>query len=84
MRGLGLALLAALVAGCGTDPREKPVPVEAVPAPVLEAAREKLPGVEFTRALQRSPDRYEVRGTDRTGKVHTINLTAAGEVLEVE
>ena len=88
MRQPGFILIAGLLAGhfagCGARPAEKLVPLETVPAKVLETAREKLPDVEFHQALKRDADRYEVRGTDKRGKVRNINLTAAGEVLEIE
>jgi hypothetical protein len=84
MRPMRIVLVACLLAGCSSASQEKLVPLEAVPATVLEVARAKLPEVEFKQALQRADDRYEVRGTDKTGKVRTINLTSAGEVLEIE
>ncbi len=84
MRRLRIALAACLVAGCGSKPAEKLVPLDDVPAAVLETARARLPDVEFKQALKRSDDCYEVRGSDKTGKVKTINLTTSGEVLEIE
>jgi hypothetical protein len=77
-------LAACLLAGCGSAPPEKLVPLESVPAAVLEVARTQLPDVEFKQVLQRTSDHYEVRGQDKTGKVRTINLTSTGEVLEIE
>jgi hypothetical protein len=84
MRPVRFILLACLIGGCGSQAREKLVPLDAVPAAVLETARQKLPDVEFEQALKRSDDRYEVRGKDKRGKVRNVNLTAAGEVLEIE
>jgi hypothetical protein len=84
MHLLRVALAAGLVAGCSNEPREKLVPLDTVPVAVIERARARLPDVEFRHALKRSDDRYEVRGNDKTGKVRTINLTSAGEILEIE
>jgi hypothetical protein len=84
MRPLRIIVLACLLAGCGSTPQEKLVPLDSIPPAVLETARNKLPDVEFKQALKRTDDRYEIRGKDKTGKVHTIDLTASGEVLDIE
>jgi len=77
-------VLALFLAGCGSAAKDQLVPLEQVPEPVMEAARQSLPEVTFDQALQRSDGRYEVRGKDKTGKVRDVDISANGEVLEIE
>ncbi len=84
MRLWKIALVACLAAGCGSEPGETLVPLDEVPATVLDTAREKLPDIDFKQALKRADDRYEIRGKDKTGKVRKINLTTSGDVLGIE
>ena len=77
-------LLVCLLAGCGSAPKDQLVPLEQVPENVIAAARKALPDVTFDQALQRSDGRYEVRGKDKQGKVRDIDLSATGEILEIE
>ena len=84
-----LALL--LVAGCGrrvAKQTDEPVPMDQVPAAAMEAAtkaaREKLPGVTLERAYLKKEGVYEITGKSKTGKIHDVEVTASGEILEVE
>jgi hypothetical protein len=82
---MGLLLIAS---GCGGPPQsDEIVPVERVPAPVMEAARKQLPGFTFDTVYRMKvdgKDAYEVRGKDKRGKVREVEVSAAGEVLGIE
>jgi hypothetical protein len=89
-RWLTRALISGLVgaAGCG-NPVEQPVPVkiDAVPAAVLKTAREKLPGYRFTRAYRRvenGRDVFELLARDKQGKMREVEVTPAGEFVDLE
>ena len=63
------------------------VPIEQVPAPVMDAARKQLPGYTFDTVYKMKidgKDAYEVRGKDKKGKVREVEVSATGEVLGVE
>ena len=63
------------------------VPIEQVPANVLEVARKQLPGYKFDTAYKMKidgKDAYEIRGKDKRGKVREVEVSATGEVLAVE
>jgi uncharacterized membrane protein YkoI len=83
---VGLLLIAS---GCG-DARpqsDEVVPVEKVPAVVMEVARKELPGFTFDTVYKMKIDgkeAYEVRGKDKRGKVREVEVSATGEVLAVE
>ena len=77
-------LLVCLAAGCGSAAKDELVPLEKVPENVMSAAKKTLPDVTFDQALKRSDGRYEVRGKDKTGKVRDVDISATGEILEVE
>ena len=82
--GCGLALL-VLAAGCNrSDSTGTVVPLQEVPAPLMKIAREKLPDVSFSDARKKSDGSFEIRGKTRTGKVREIELSSAGEVLDIE
>ncbi|HEY2837864.1 MAG TPA: hypothetical protein VGJ26_01860 [Pirellulales bacterium] len=78
-----------LVAGCGKPVKQdQPVALDKVPEPVMKAAltaiKEKFPDVKFHSATLRPNGVYEITGKSKTGKVHDVELSASGEVLEVE
>ena len=74
--------------GCDSAPTSDDiVPMEAVPAGVLEAARKELPGLTFDtvyRIKVDGKDAYEVRGKDRRGKIREVEVSGTGEVLGIE
>jgi hypothetical protein len=85
---LGVAILLA-VFGCGDDEREKPVvvPIDQVPPQLMDVARNKLPGLNFDRAYRikvNGKDAYEIRGKDNRGKIREVEVSASGELIEVE
>ena len=83
-----IVLIAALgLTGCmTTQDEETTVPISEVPAPVLEAAREAVKDIELTEAEMEEEDGqlvYEIDGR-ANGKDYSIEVTADGNVLEVE
>jgi hypothetical protein len=86
-RFLGTMLFLAL--GCASSPPESDpiVPIDQVPANVMEVARKQLPGYTFDTAYKMKidgKDAYEVRGKDNRGKIREVEVSATGEVLAVE
>ena len=89
MRTFPLALAPIILAfGCENEPKaEQIVPMEQVPAKVMEVARKELPGYTFDTAYKMKidgKDVYEVRGKDKKGKIREVEVFATGEVLAVE
>ncbi len=70
--------------GCGSGSPAAPIPLDQVPASIMKISQEKLPEVKFDRALRRADGSYEISGKDKKGKVRDVELTATGEVTEVE
>jgi hypothetical protein len=80
---LAAAALMAVV-GCGGD---EPVPLEKVPAPVLQAAEKALPGLKFQKAYKgqyKGEVAYEVQGKTKTGEVREVEVTGSGKVFNIE
>ena len=81
----GLALLAA---GCESGPTaDQVVPIDQVPPNLMEIARKQLPAIKFDTAFKMKgdgKDAYEIRGRNKQGKVREVELSATGEVIEVE
>ena len=73
---------------CGLRLRDRtpdaPIALDQVPASIMKISQEKLPDVKFDRAVKRSDGSYEISGKDKKGKVRDVELTATGEVTEVE
>ena len=84
---LGVLLVIA-VAGCEHEPTSDDiVPIEQVPANVMEVARKQLPGYTFDTVYKMKidgKDAYEVRGKDKRGKVREVEVSTTGEVLAIE
>ena len=75
--------------GCAGSPPESDeiVPIDRVPANVMEVARKQLPGFTFDTVYKvkiDGKDAYEVRGKDKRGKVREVEVSATGEVLGIE
>jgi uncharacterized membrane protein YkoI len=85
---LALPLILFALVGCENEPKaDQIVPMEQVPAKVLEAARKELPGYTFDTAYKMKidgKDAYEVRGKDKRGKVREVEVSPTGEILGVE
>ena len=71
-------LLLACVVGCENEPKSDDiVPIEQVPANVMEVARKQLPGYTFDTVYKMKvdgKDAYEVRGKDKRGKVREVEV----------
>jgi hypothetical protein len=84
---LGVLLMVAF-AGCESEPKSDDiVPIEQVPANVMEVARKQLPGYTFDTVYKMKIDgkeAYEVRGKDKRGKVREVEVSASGEVIAIE
>jgi hypothetical protein len=85
MRLALLLLLVALIVGCGHNgPEGVALPLEQVPQPLVDKAKGTLPGITFDHARKLPNGNYEIRGKAKNGKVREVELTPAGEVVEVE
>lgn len=74
-----------VIVGCGNpSAKDQSVSLDQVPASLQKIANEKLPSVKFERATKRADGSYEIRGKDKSGKVRDIDLSADGDVLEIE
>lgn len=89
-----VVIVALLIAGAGVavgqmagqeepDDDELELPLEAIPAHVLDAARAAVAGVEFSEAEVEAVLVYELEGTV-DGREVEIEVTAEGQVIEVE
>lgn len=82
-----ILLLVVLAFGCErrAEPRHKDVvPLDQVPAAVMKAAQTKLPEIKFDTAWKTADGAYEVRGKAKSGKIHDVRVSEAGEILEVD
>lgn len=82
------ALLALALAGCESRPApDQLVPIDRVPAGLMDVARKTLPGVTFDVAYKMKvdgQDAYEIKGKTKEGKTREVEVSAAGEVIEIE
>jgi hypothetical protein len=76
--------MTALLMGCGDGGKAITVPLHEVPEPLLKTAKEKLPAVKFDHARRLPNGNFEIRGKARNGKVREVEVTPAGEVVEIE
>jgi hypothetical protein len=85
-----LLLLVLLVGGCAkTETAQKnSVPLDKVPATAMDAAtkaaKEKFPDLKFESAWKKPTGVFEIVGKTKSGKVHDVEVTEAGEITEVE
>ncbi len=83
-----LTLVVVLVAfGCERRPESRHkdiVPLDQVPPAVVKAAQTKFPEVKFDTAWKTAGGNYEVRGKAKSGKIHDVQVSEAGDVLEVD
>lgn len=90
MRRLLCMLLLLLQAGCGEKAKQsdKPITLDQVPEAAMKAAtaaaKKAFPDVKFETATLRGENIYELTGKSKNGKVHDVEVTDAGEILEVE
>ena len=83
MRAFLAGLLMVIAAGCG-DSKAETLSLDDLPEPVMKSAKENLPGTVFERAWKTSKGNYEVRGRAKNGKVRDIQLSPAGDVIEID
>ena len=85
-----LCVAVLLFAGCGEKAKQsdKPITLDQVPEAAMKAAqaaaKKAYPDVKFETATLRGENVYELTGRSKNGKVHDVEVTATGEVLEVE
>jgi hypothetical protein len=84
MRRFAMLLVLIAVCGCARRTPDAPIALDQIPASIMKISQEKLPDVKFDRAVKRSDGSYEISGKDKKGKVRDVELTATGEVTEVE
>ena len=84
-----LAFLLLFTLGCSSRPpaSDPIVPLDQVPPQILEIARKQLPEYTFDTVYKmkvNGKDAYEIRGKNSRGKVREVEISASGEVLEIE
>ena len=85
-----LVLSTASAAGCGARnvfEGDEMVPLEKIPAPVLEAAKKAIPGITFNKAWKskiEGQDAYEIVGKTKDGKTREVEVSVTGTVLNIE
>ena len=84
MRYAWMLLLLCVIGcgGCSDKPKGENVALDQVPDPVMKVAKEKLPGITFEQAWKTPNGNFEVRGKAKSGKIHDVRVSEAGEVLE--
>jgi hypothetical protein len=85
MRNIILASWLVLGLGCGdAGAKAEIVPIEQVPPELVKIAKEKLPNIAFDHARKLGNGNYEIRGKAKNGKVREVEVTPAGDVVEIE
>jgi hypothetical protein len=81
-----LALALLLICGCqeaGENSGARvSLPIAQVPAKDLKVAQSKFPDVKFDTAWKLNNGAIEMRGKNKTGKIHEVEMSPAGEILE--
>jgi hypothetical protein len=81
-----LVLVALLIAAGCKDVDETAqrvnLPIDKIPANVLKTAQAKFPDVKFDMAWKLNSGTIEVRGKNKIGKVHEVEMSAAGDIVE--
>ncbi|MFO0954758.1 MAG: hypothetical protein U0835_27065 [Isosphaeraceae bacterium] len=87
---IAAALLAACAGGCGQGPpppSDEVITVDKVPPEIMKLAQQHLTGYKIDTAYKarvEGKDAYVLRGKDARGKTREVELSATGEVLELE
>jgi hypothetical protein len=95
LRAGALAAIVLGLPGCGEHDQsleltKQAVKIDEVPAPVRDAARKAIPGVNFNEAWKNLDGKgkfhsYEVRGKNAAdGKIREVRVSLSGEILEME
>lgn len=85
---LMITCVCLLTMGCSGHPKvnrdESVITLDKVPPAALKAAQGKLPDVKFDSVWKVGEDRFEIRGKTPAGKIRDVQVTAAGDILEVD
>jgi len=78
-----------LVAGCSRPARkEQTLALDQVPEVAMKAAvaaaKARFPDLKFQSVSMKPNGDYEITGKTKNGKVHDVEVTATGEIVEVE
>lgn len=84
MKRLVLLLGLVLFCGCESRGKGKMVPIEELPAGMLDKAKQALPEVVFDSAVLREDGSYEVKGKAPNGKVRDVEFNKEMKVIEIE
>ena len=77
--------LILLVSGCGRSHVEEhraAMPVNQVPENIMKVAHQRFSGVKFDTAWKLDSGAIELRGKTKTGKIHEVEVSDAGKILE--
>jgi hypothetical protein len=80
-------LLMLLVCGCSrarVEEHRAALAISQVPEKVLQTAHKKFPEVKFDTAWKLDTGAIEVRGKTKTGRIHEVEVSDAGEIVEAE
>ena len=82
-------MLLPTLAGCGKQPAPQNtfVPIAEIDPALVKVAEQKLPNVKFDTVRKikvHGQDAFEIRGKMANGKIREVEVSASGEVLEVE
>lgn len=87
-RALAVSALFLPAWGCGEQGiHPETVPVAQVPPAIMKTAVKSLPNVKFDLARKfkvGDQDAFEIRGKDPRGKIREVEISASGDVLEIE
>ena len=78
---LALVTGCGMLTGCGAEKTEM-VPIDKVPAAVMDKAKAELPGVTFDTAWKEkegSVEFFEVRGKTKEGKTRDVKISSDGK-----
>lgn len=86
---LAFVVTMGLIAGCASEaPKSDPIiPIDQVPKNLLEISSKHLLGYTFDTVYKvkiDGKDAYLIRGKNKQGKVREVEISATGEVLEIE
>ena len=82
-----LIFLALIICGCSHSPpfdeHRVALPINQVPEKAMKIAHSKFPDVKFDTAWKLDTGTIEIRGKNKVGKIHEVELSAAGEIVEI-
>ena len=81
------SLLIALLAGCGrTPPPPEDVSVtrQQIPPAAVRAVQAKFPAFQFGPSYRLENGTYQIRVIGKQGQTHEVEVTAAGQLIEIE